>query len=52
MPLKKLQFTPGINREVTSTTNNLGWYDSDKVRFRSGYPEKLVVGSGFPLTAF
>ena len=41
MPLKKLQFTPGINREVTSTTNNLGWYDSDKVRFRSGYPEKI-----------
>ena len=41
MPLSKLQFNPGINREVTSYTNEGGWVDSDKVRFSKGYPEKI-----------
>ena len=41
MPLTKLQFRPGINREVTSYTNEGGWYDCDKVRFRYGFPEKI-----------
>ena len=41
MPLQKLQFRPGVNREGTSLSNEGGWYDCDKVRFRSGYPEKL-----------
>ena len=41
MPLTKLQFKPGINREVTSYTNEGGWFDMDKVRFRFGYPEKI-----------
>jgi hypothetical protein len=41
MPLKKLQFRPGVNRESTSLANEGGWYDCDKIRFRSGYPEKL-----------
>jgi len=41
MPLTKLQFRPGINREITSYSNEGGWRDSDKVRFRFGYPEKL-----------
>jgi hypothetical protein len=41
MPLTKLQFRPGINREVTSYTNEGGWYDCDKVRFRFGFPEKI-----------
>lgn len=41
MPLTKLQFKPGVNREVTSYTNEGGWFDMDKVRFRFGYPEKL-----------
>ena len=41
MPLTKLQFRPGINREVTSYTNEGGWRDCDKIRFRFGYPEKL-----------
>jgi hypothetical protein len=41
MPLTKLQFQPGINRESTSYSNEGGWYDMDKVRFRMGYPEKL-----------
>ena len=42
MPLTKLQFKPGINRDVTSYSNEGGWVDCDKVRFRQGYPE--VIG--------
>ena len=41
MPLQKLQFRPGINREGTDYSNEGGWYACDKVRFRSGFPEKL-----------
>ena len=41
MPLTKLQFRPGINRETTSYTNEGGWFDGDKVRFRFGVPEKI-----------
>ncbi len=41
MPLQKLQFRPGVNREGTTLANEGGWYDGDKVRFRSGYPEKI-----------
>ena len=42
MPLTKLQFRPGINRDVTSYSNEGGWVDCDKVRFRQGFPE--VIG--------
>ena len=42
MPLTKLQFKPGINRDITSYSNEGGWVDCDKVRFRLGYPE--VIG--------
>lgn len=41
MPLTKLQFKPGINREITSYANEGGWFDCDKVRFYLGFPEKL-----------
>jgi len=41
MPLTKLQFRPGINKELTSYSNEGGWNDCDKVRFRAGYPEKI-----------
>tara|TARA_R110000850_G_scaffold110737_4_gene223925 strand:+ start:4267 stop:6186 length:1920 start_codon:yes stop_codon:yes gene_type:complete len=41
MPLQKLQFRPGINKETTSYTNEGGWFDCDKVRFRAGLPEKI-----------
>jgi hypothetical protein len=41
MPLQKLQFRPGINREGTTLSNEGGWFDCDKIRFRSGYPEKV-----------
>jgi hypothetical protein len=41
MPLQKLQFRPGINREGTDYANTGGWYDCNNIRFRSGFPEKL-----------
>jgi len=41
MALQKLQFRPGLNREGTDYSNEGGWYDADKVRFRSGFPEKI-----------
>ena len=41
MPLQKLRYKPGVNRDVTSYTNEGGWVDSDKVRFRLGFPEKI-----------
>ena len=42
MPLTKLLFKPGINRDVTSYTNEGGWVDCDRVRFRLGFPE--IIG--------
>ena len=41
MPLQKLTLKPGVNRENTRYTNEGGWYESDKVRFRQGTPEKI-----------
>lgn len=41
MPLTKLQFRPGINRETTSYANEGGWWESEKIRFRFGVPEKI-----------
>jgi hypothetical protein len=42
MPLQKVLFKPGVNRENTRYTNEGGWYESDKIRFRQGTPE--VIG--------
>ncbi len=39
--LQKLQFRPGVTRESTTLTNEGGWFESDKVRFRSGSAEKI-----------
>jgi hypothetical protein len=60
MPLQKLQFRPGVNREGTTLSNEGGWFESDKVRFRSGYPEKIggwqldigVAGTTAPIGTF
>ena len=41
MPFTKLQFRPGVNKETTSYANEGGWFDTDKVRFRFGFPEKI-----------
>jgi hypothetical protein len=60
MPLKKIMFRPGVNRENTRYASEAlgstsvgamttgGWYESDKVRFRAGTPEK--IGGWTPLT--
>jgi hypothetical protein len=41
MALQKLQFKPGIVRDTTDYTNEGGWFDCDKVRFRMGLPETI-----------
>lgn len=41
MPLSKLEFQPGINREITTYANEGGYFDGDKVRFRWGMPQKI-----------
>ena len=41
MPLQKVLLKGGINREGTRYTNEGGWYDGDKIRFRQGTPEKI-----------
>lgn len=41
MPLSKLVFKPGVNRDQTNYASEGGWYSMDKVRFRSGFPEKI-----------
>jgi hypothetical protein len=41
MPLQKLQYRPGVNKEGTNYANEGGFFECDKVRFRSGYPEKI-----------
>lgn len=41
MPFIKLQFKPGITRDTTNYSNEGGWWDGDKIRFYSGYPQKI-----------
>lgn len=52
MPLSKLKFNPGVNRDLTEYTNTGGWYDSDKIRFRNGLPEKIGGWQKFLNTPF
>jgi hypothetical protein len=52
MPLQKLQFRPGLNREGTDYSNEGGWYDGDKIRFRSGFPEKIGGWTRMATTQF
>ena len=46
MPLQKIQFKPGVNRENTRYTTEGGFYESEKIRFRQGTPE--VIGGWQP----
>ena len=41
MALTKIQFSPGVDKEGTEYTADAGWFDSDKIRFRQGRPEKI-----------
>jgi hypothetical protein len=46
VPLQKIQFKPGVNRENTRYTTEGGFYESEKIRFRQGTPE--VIGGWQP----
>lgn len=52
MPLTKLQFRPGIVRDVTPYTNEGGWIDGNKIRFRDGFPETIGGWQKFSNTQF
>jgi hypothetical protein len=41
MALSKLVFKPGVNRDQTNYASEGGWYETQLVRFRSGFPEKF-----------
>ena len=41
MPLSKIAFAPGIDKEGTQYTADSGWFDSDKIRFRKGRVESI-----------
>ena len=52
MPLQKVLFKPGVNRENTRYTNEGGWFQSDKVRFRQGTPEKIGGWARISISSF
>jgi len=52
MPLKKLTFKPGVNRDQTNYTGEGGWWECNKVRFLSGYPQKLGGWLKYSVTAY
>ena len=52
MPLAKFVFKPGINKEGTNYSNEGGWFDADKVRFRKGKPERIGGWSKFTNSSF
>ena len=52
MALSKLQFRPGINRELTNYANEGGWFDCDKIRFRFGVPETIGGWTKYTTSTF
>jgi hypothetical protein len=52
MPLQKILFKPGVNRENTRYTTEGGWYECDKIRFRQGNPEKIGGWTAFTNNVF
>jgi hypothetical protein len=52
MPLQKILFKPGVNRENTRYTTEGGWYEADKVRFRQGTPEKIGGWARISVSSF
>jgi hypothetical protein len=49
--LNKIQLKPGINRDQTNYSGEGGWWQCDKIRFRSGYPEKVGGWAKYSTTA-
>jgi hypothetical protein len=41
MPLQKIQFKPGFNKQQTATGAEGQWIDGDNIRFRYGEPQKI-----------
>tara|TARA_R110002020_G_scaffold470291_1_gene696033 strand:- start:614 stop:2479 length:1866 start_codon:yes stop_codon:yes gene_type:complete len=41
MPLQNITLKPGINKEGTNYSNKGGWFDSNLIRFRKAFPEKI-----------
>ena len=52
MPLSKILFKPGVNKENTRYTTEGGWYECDKIRFRQGNPEKIGGWTQYASTTF
>jgi hypothetical protein len=52
MPLQKILFKPGVNKENTRYTTEGGWYECDKVRFRQGNPEVIGGWNRLSTTTF
>ena len=52
MPLQKILFKPGVNRENTRYTTEGGWYECDKIRFRQGNPEVIGGWERFSTNTF
>ena len=49
MPLTKITLSPGINAQISQTSNPQGWYASNLIRWRYGQLEK--IGGWHSLTA-
>tara|TARA_R100000655_G_scaffold98222_1_gene141494 strand:- start:260 stop:508 length:249 start_codon:yes stop_codon:yes gene_type:complete len=52
MTLRKFEFQPGINKEGSDYSNEGGWFDADKIRFRKGRPEKIGGWSKYTNQSF
>ena len=52
MPLNKVKFAPGVNKEGTEYSADAGWFDADKIRFRQGRPEKIGGWVKYSETSF
>jgi len=52
MPLQKILFKPGVNRENTRYTTEGGWYECNKIRFRQGNPEKIGGWTQYTTSTF
>ena len=52
MPLSKIKFAPGVNKEGTEHSADAGWFDADKIRFRQGRPEKIGGWVKYSETSF
>jgi hypothetical protein len=52
MPLQKILFKPGVNRENTRYTTEGGWYECNKIRFRQGNPEKIGGWTQYSTSTF